>query len=61
MAARTTRSLHYQILYCNIILESIYYCSCVIPTFDSIRKDPAFTQFMDELRVLWEGYKREFR
>jgi DNA-binding winged helix-turn-helix (wHTH) protein/TolB-like protein len=29
--------------------------------FDSIRKDPAFVQFMDELRIRWEGYKRDFQ
>jgi TolB-like protein/tetratricopeptide (TPR) repeat protein len=29
--------------------------------FDSIRKDPVFIQFMDELRTRWEGYRREFR
>jgi hypothetical protein len=29
--------------------------------FDSIRSDPAFIQFIDELRTRWVGYKREFR
>jgi hypothetical protein len=29
--------------------------------FDSIRKDPAFIQFMAELRTRWEGYKRDFQ
>jgi hypothetical protein len=26
----------------------------------AIRKDPAFIRFMDELRIRWEGYKRDF-
>ncbi len=28
--------------------------------FDSIRKDPAFIQFMAELRTQWEGYRNRF-
>jgi DNA-binding winged helix-turn-helix (wHTH) protein/TolB-like protein len=28
--------------------------------FDRIRKDPSFIRLMDELRIRWEGYKRDF-
>jgi hypothetical protein len=27
---------------------------------DWIRKEPAFTQFMAEMKERWEGYQREF-
>jgi hypothetical protein len=27
---------------------------------DPIRKDPAFIQFMAEMKTRWEGYRREF-
>ena len=27
---------------------------------DPIRKDPAFSQFMAEMKTRWEGYRREF-
>jgi tetratricopeptide (TPR) repeat protein len=27
---------------------------------DSIRRDPAFVQFMREMKMRWEGYRREF-
>ena len=27
---------------------------------DPIRKDPAFIQFMAEMKTRWEGYQREF-
>ncbi|CAN5707872.1 hypothetical protein BH20ACI3_BH20ACI3_03260 [soil metagenome] len=27
---------------------------------DPIRKDPAFIQFMTEMKIRWEGYRREF-
>ncbi len=27
---------------------------------DPIRRDPAFTQFMAEMKTRWEGYRREF-
>ena len=27
---------------------------------DAIRKDPAFIQFMVEMKTRWEGYRREF-
>ena len=27
---------------------------------DPIRKDPAFLQFLDEMKTRWEGYQREF-
>ncbi|MFL6334689.1 MAG: protein kinase domain-containing protein [Pyrinomonadaceae bacterium] len=30
------------------------------PFLDPIRKDPAFIQFMDEMKSRWEGYRREF-
>jgi len=30
------------------------------PFLDPIRKDPAFIQFMDEMKTRWEGYRREF-
>lgn len=30
------------------------------PHLDRIRKEPAFIQFMNELKKQWEGYKREF-
>jgi hypothetical protein len=28
--------------------------------FDPIRKDPAFDQFMTEMKTRWESYRREF-
>jgi DNA-binding winged helix-turn-helix (wHTH) protein/TolB-like protein len=31
------------------------------PNFNPIRKDPSFIRFMDELRMRWEGYKRDFQ
>ena len=31
------------------------------PFLDRIRKDPAFIQFMAELKPRWEGYQREFQ
>jgi TolB-like protein len=30
------------------------------PFLDPIRKDPAFIQFMTEIKTRWEGYRREF-
>jgi hypothetical protein len=27
---------------------------------DPIRKDPAYIQFMAEMKTRWEGYRREF-
>ena len=30
------------------------------PFLDRIRKDPEFIQFMNELKIKWEGYQREF-
>jgi hypothetical protein len=27
---------------------------------DPIRKDPAFLQFMAEMKTRWEGYQRQF-
>ena len=30
------------------------------PFLDPIRKDPAFLQFMTEMKTRWEGYQREF-
>jgi eukaryotic-like serine/threonine-protein kinase len=30
------------------------------PFLDLIRKDPAFLQFMEEMKTRWEGYQREF-
>jgi DNA-binding winged helix-turn-helix (wHTH) protein/TolB-like protein len=29
--------------------------------FNAIRRDPAFIRFMGELRIRWEGYKRDFQ
>ena len=30
------------------------------PFLDPIRKDPAFMQFMAEMKTRWEGYQRQF-
>jgi hypothetical protein len=30
------------------------------PHLDRIRKEPAFIQFMAELKTRWEGYRRDF-
>ena len=30
------------------------------PFLDPLRKDPAFIEFMSEMKARWEGYQREF-